>query len=397
MLDDPKNREKIRIWSEALAFYMAWDSSSFPVFLAAVTPHSEQLTDFGCAYKDSLSLHRSYSLVFGYTMGQSVSRAYYPEMSMVDITTNSMPVYDRADCGIIRTLPHRTRRHHWFCSQIHSLVIFMVLQLIMLAASCVLFLCIGGMIPSFAVGSEHSSTALFLAELNFFGALLGFFALGLSDRVHYRGSRLSKYCLFPPAALLLPSFIAQLADVFVLGLYTIFGVREWYVQHEFSTSSYLEVIADVVLMTSLPLLLAWSTVFYVLFASFDVSFYVMRRPRRWRRQNPPSASLMEHASFKEVSLEPHQTLLRELLHRSNIVRESEPLRNLCSSSDNTCSGSHSATICALTVDHNEVRSLNMHVQTETSGRPLNDGFLPVLRQLDTILEESGNSHTSLSS
>lgn len=56
-------------------------------------------------------------------MGQVTSGSYFTEVPTANTTQKSLSVCEKTDDNrIMRMLPHRTLRHHWFCSQIHSLV-----------------------------------------------------------------------------------------------------------------------------------------------------------------------------------------------------------------------------------------------------------------------------------
>uniref|UniRef100_A0A915A3I0 Bestrophin homolog n=1 Tax=Parascaris univalens TaxID=6257 RepID=A0A915A3I0_PARUN len=56
-------------------------------------------------------------------MGQVTSGSYFAEVPTANTTQKSLSVCEKTDDDrIMRMLPHRTLRHHWFCSQIHSLV-----------------------------------------------------------------------------------------------------------------------------------------------------------------------------------------------------------------------------------------------------------------------------------
>ncbi|KHN73816.1 hypothetical protein Tcan_09154, partial [Toxocara canis] len=139
-----------------------------------------------------------------------------------------------------------------------------------------------------------------------FSAVLAFIALELSDRIHYRGTRIWKTIAFPPAVLLLPSFVLQIVDLFVLGLHTYMGVRERYAAYEFASKSYGQILGDVLLLTFVPLLMSWTVLTYALFASLDAFFCVARRSHNWRVQQLPPATLTAHSSIKETSVRPQQ-------------------------------------------------------------------------------------------
>ncbi|VDM40968.1 unnamed protein product [Toxocara canis] len=159
------------------------------------------------------------------------------------------PSHANTDGELTRMVPPAERHHRWFCSQIHS-------------------------------------------------AVLAFIALELSDRIHYRGTRIWKTIAFPPAVLLLPSFVLQIVDLFVLGLHTYMGVRERYAAYEFASKSYGQILGDVLLLTFVPLLMSWTVLTYALFASLDAFFCVARRSHNWRVQQLPPATLTAHSSIK---------------------------------------------------------------------------------------------------
>uniref|UniRef100_A0A0M3I1S2 G_PROTEIN_RECEP_F1_2 domain-containing protein n=1 Tax=Ascaris lumbricoides TaxID=6252 RepID=A0A0M3I1S2_ASCLU len=355
-------------------------------------------------------------------MGQVTSGSYFTEVPTANTTQKSLSVCEKTDDNrIMRMLPHRTLRHHWFCSQIHSLVgnrvvIFVAFQLVMLISSSAVFFCIGGAVPSCAFREPYKSELLLLATANFFSALLGFLGLRVSDRIHYRGSRLCETCAFPPVVLLIPSFMAQLADVLVLAYYITSNVHRQYINSDLTSMTFWKIFADVLLFTIVPLIFAWVILIYALLASFDVSFYVIRRSRKWHLRKPPPIMLTAHSSFKGISLESQSP---QSLHHLSVKMPKNELSNgaysdrnnydSSSQTDRTRTGNWridaltmwyaGSVVCTLTSRHPRGHywaepAADTSLLTQVSVETPSFGVPLIRRRLDTILEESGNSHSS---
>uniref|UniRef100_A0A914ZZ58 Bestrophin homolog n=1 Tax=Parascaris univalens TaxID=6257 RepID=A0A914ZZ58_PARUN len=321
-------------------------------------------------------------------MGQVTSGSYFAEVPTANTTQKSLSVCEKTDDDrIMRMLPHRTLRHHWFCSQIHSLIVFMAFQLAMLIASSAIFFCIGGAAPSCAFREPYKSQLLLLATANFFSALLGFLGLRVSDRIHYRGSRLCETCAFPPVILLIPSFMAQLADVLVLAYYITANVHRRYINSDLTSITFWQIFADVLPFTIVPLIFAWVILIYALFASFDVSFYVIRRSRKWRLRKPPPVMLTAHSSVKGISLESQSPYSS---HHLSVRMPKDEVSN------GACSDRNSCDRVVIPVDSTgyDEPAADTSLPTQVSIETPNFGVPLIRRRLDTILEESGNSQLS---
>ncbi|KAL3989708.1 putative integral membrane protein [Acanthocheilonema viteae] len=277
----------------------------------------------------------------------------------------------------------RRQRHLWICSQIHSRIIFLVVQILMIILSLVILINNASKPLSHGAGCGHS----FIAYAIFSGAVAGIWALKLADNMHQKDRRVKKHCFIPPKLIIIPSYIIQI------------GLMVWFAYEIFyylvmNMSSFMEQSPLFLFFGVLiPIWLIWIIILYVFAAEINCLVYVINRTDHWRFTQYPPSLLNIRALNNERRPFDSSSSRNRLGHATDMPHERERTSELSITTVN--SGSRK------TYNNTETRIEvipSVHATEKTApcfSECSRMGISMIGSQLETVPEESSKSTNSL--
>uniref|UniRef100_A0A158Q8J7 Transmembrane protein n=1 Tax=Elaeophora elaphi TaxID=1147741 RepID=A0A158Q8J7_9BILA len=194
--------------------------------------------------------------------------------------------------NLISSAVSKRERHLWICSQIHSRIVFLIVQILMIILSVIILINKVSKPLSLDPGWRH----FFIAYTLFFGAIAGIWALKLADNMHQKEHRIKKSYFIPPKLIIIPSYVVQV------------GFITWFAYETFrylvtNMSSFMEQSPLFLFFGVLiPIGLMWLIILYIFAAEINCFVYVINHTSHQQLAQYQRSVLNTHALNNERHL-----------------------------------------------------------------------------------------------